>query len=162
MCKLMERATFKSTACTTVRFLHSSAVLPFLKYAAVIGEDKTNGALFQNINCYSSTDLVTWTFVNHVLTQQSSGDLGPNRIVERPKVIYHSGNKQYVMWMHIDASDYSEAKVGVATSSSVCSGYTYRGSFNPLGNQSRDIGLFQDTDGTAYLMTEDVSLDTIH
>ena len=43
-----------------------------------LGEDKTNGSPFQNIKCYSSTDLKNWTFVNNVLTRQSSGDLGPN------------------------------------------------------------------------------------
>jgi hypothetical protein len=61
------------------------------------------------------------------------------------------------MYMHIDNSGYSEAKVGVATSSSVCGQYSYRGSFQPLGYQSRDIGLFQDSDGSAYLLSEDVS-----
>ena len=62
------------------------------------------------------------------------------------------------MWMHIDSSNYGEAKVGVATSGSICGSYSYRGSFQPLGYQSRDMGLFQDTDGSAYLLTEDVRL----
>ncbi|MGW5463915.1 family 43 glycosylhydrolase [Streptomyces sp. NPDC003996] len=57
--------------------------------------------------------------------------------------------------MHIDSTNYSEAKVGVATSGTPCGPYTYRGSFRPLGNLSRDLGLFQDTDGTAYLLSED-------
>jgi len=34
-----------------------------------LGEDKTNGAAFQNVKCYSSTDLGNWTFVNNVLTR---------------------------------------------------------------------------------------------
>jgi hypothetical protein len=123
------------------------------------GEDKTgessSDAYFQDIPCYSSTDLAHWTYVGKALTEQSSGDLGPDRIVERPKVIYNSSTGQYVMYMHIDNSSYSEAKVGVATSSSVCGPYTYHGSFQPLGYQSRDIGLFQDSDGTAYLLSED-------
>ncbi|KAF8320299.1 Arabinanase/levansucrase/invertase [Clavulina sp. PMI_390] len=120
-----------------------------------VGENKLNGSAFQSINCYSSTDLVQWTYVGTPLTLQSSGDLGPNRVVERPKIIYNSSTGKYVMWMHIDNSSYGEAKVGVATSSSVCGSYTYLGSWQPLGFQSRDIGLFQDTDGTAYLLTED-------
>jgi hypothetical protein len=33
----------------------------------------------------------------------------------------------------------------------------YIGSFRPLNFQSRDMGLFKDDDGTAYLLTEDVS-----
>lgn len=122
----------------------------------LIGEDKTNGSAFQNVNCYSSTDLVQWSYVGALLSRTSAGDLGPNRVVERPKVIYNSSTKKYVLYMHIDSSDYSEAKVGVATGSSVCGKYSYLGSWRPLGFQSRDIGLFQDDDGSAYLLTEDV------
>jgi hypothetical protein len=51
------------------------------------------------------------------------------------QIIYNVSTKQYVMYMHIDSSNYGEAKVGVATSSSVCGSYTYRGSFQPLGHQ---------------------------
>lgn len=99
-----------------------------------------------------------WTYVGALLSQTTSGDLGPSRVVERPKVIYNKSTGQYVMYMHIDSSDYSEAKVGVATGSSVCGKYTYLQSFQPLGFQSRDIGLFQDDDGSGYLLTEDVSI----
>ncbi|KAF8688641.1 glycosyl hydrolase 43 family, partial [Rhizoctonia solani] len=120
-----------------------------------VGENKLNGSAFQSINCYSSTNLVEWKYVGALLTLQSSGDLGPSRVVERPKVIYNPTTKQYVLYMHIDSSNYGEAKVGVATGSSVCGSYTYRGSFRPLGYESRDMGLYKDTDGTAYLLTED-------
>ena len=119
-----------------------------------LGEDKTSGSPFQNIRCYSSTDLKNWTFVRNVLTRQSSGDLGPNRIVERPHVIYNSSTSQYVMYMHIDNSNYSERKAGVATSSSVCGAYSYRGSFKPLGHDSLDDSLFLDG-STAYFLSED-------
>lgn len=124
----------------------------------MIGEDKTDGAAFQNINCYSSTNLVDWKFKKALLTKTASGDLGPNRIIERPKIIYNEKTSKYVMYMHIDDSDYKEAKVGVATSSCVCGSYKYHGSFNPLGQQSRDIGLYKDDDKTAYLLTEDVCI----
>ena len=92
----------------------------------MIGENKLDGSAFQSINCYSSTDLVSWTFVNKLLTLQASGDLGPSRVVERPHVIYNDASKLYVMYMHIDSSSYGEAKVGVATSSSICGTYSYR------------------------------------
>ncbi|KAL5362575.1 glycosyl hydrolase [Aspergillus floccosus] len=100
-------------------------------------------------------NLIDWTFENELLTLQGSGDLGPNRVVERPKVIYNEKNHQYVMWMHIDSSNYGDAKAGVAVGSSVCGDYTYLNSSRPLGYQSRDMGLFKDTDGSAYLLTED-------
>lgn len=76
--------------------------------------------------------------------------------MERPKVIYNSSTKKYVLYMHIDSSDYAEAKVGIATSDTVCGKYSYLGSWRPLGYQSRDLGLFQDDDGKGYLLTEDV------
>src|SRR5690242_17025461 len=119
-----------------------------------LGEDKTSGSPFQNIKCYSSTDFKNWTFVRNVLTRQSGGDLGPNRIVERPHVIYNSSTAQYVMYMHIDNSSYSERKAGVATSGSVCGTYSYRGSFKPLGHDSLDDSLFLDG-STAYFLSED-------
>ena len=46
--------------------------------------------------------------------------------------------------------------MGVAVGDSVCGKYTYLRSFRPMGRQSRDMGVFQDDDGTAYLLSEDV------
>ncbi|MGQ4362651.1 RICIN domain-containing protein [Streptomyces sp. SAS_272] len=123
------------------------------------GENKSgetsSDTSFQAIACYSSTDLANWTYRGNALSLQAGGDLGPSRVVERPKVIYNAATQKYVMYVHIDSADYSEAKVGVATSSTPCGTYDYRGSSRPLGQLSRDIGLFQDTDGTAYLLSED-------
>ena len=123
------------------------------------GEDKTGessaNTAFQHIPCYSSTDLASWTYVGEALNRGTGGDLGPNRIVERPKVIYNDTTHEYVMYLHIDSTSYGDARVGVATSPSVCGPYSYRGSTRPLGYLSRDIGLFKDTDGRAYLLSED-------
>jgi len=119
-----------------------------------LGEDKTNGASFQNVKCYSSTDLKNWAFVSNVLTLQASGDLGPNRIIERPHVIYNSLTSQYVMYMHVDNSSYTDRKAGVATCSSVCGSYSYQGSVKPLGHDSLDDTLFQDGN-TGYFLSED-------
>lgn len=124
------------------------------------GEDKNGGesagdAPFRSIPCFSSTDLRNWTFRSSALPRQAGGDLGPDRVVERPKVVYNASTSTYVMYLHIDDPTYAEAKVGVATSATPCGPYTYRGSFRPLGFESRDESLFQDTDGSAYLLTED-------
>lgn len=123
------------------------------------GEDKVgenqDDTSFRAIPCYSSTTLATWTYQREALVRQRGGDLGPHRIVERPKVLYNAKTHQYVMYLHIDDPTYTQAKVGVATSGTPCGPYAYRGSFRPLGQQSRDIGLFQDTDGSGYLLTED-------
>jgi hypothetical protein len=122
------------------------------------GEDKTGeskgNSPFLNVPCYSSADLAHWKFEANVLTRQKSGDLGPGRIIERPKVIYNKTTKQYVMYMHADDGPHTITKVGVATSSTVCGAYTYRGSFKPMGNISLDLGLFVDDDSTAYLISD--------
>ncbi|PTB41905.1 carbohydrate-binding module family 35 protein [Trichoderma asperellum CBS 433.97] len=122
----------------------------------LVGEDHTNGAAFQNINCYSSKDMVQWEYLGAPLSlTNTTSDLGPGRVVERPKVLWNERTGKYVMWMHIDASSYGEAKVGVAIGDTVCGKYEYLTSFQPLGFQSRDMSLFQDDDGTAYLLSED-------
>jgi hypothetical protein len=122
------------------------------------GEDKTGESKghspFLNVPCYSSTDLAHWTFEANVLTRQARGDLGPNRIIERPKVIYNKTTKQYVMYLHVDTPAHTDTRVGVATSSTVCGKYSYRGSFKPQGNISLDLTLFVDDDSTAYLFSE--------
>ncbi|KAI5811185.1 galactan 1,3-beta-galactosidase [Peziza echinospora] len=134
---------------------HGAGVIKVGNTFYLIGENKFDGSNFQSIRCYSSQNLVDWKFEGSLLTRQDSGDLGPNRVVERPKVIYNDKTSQYVLYLHIDSSNYGEAKVGVATGSSVCGTYQYRGSFQPLGNESRDMGLYKDDDGSAYLLTED-------
>src|SRR3954465_1378924 len=121
----------------------------------LVGEDKVAGSTFTAVACYSSTDLVHWARQGNALSRQSSGDLAAGRIVERPKVLYNSATGKYVMWMHIDNTAYQDRRAGVATSSTPCGPYTYLGASDPLGHQSRDLGLFKDDDGTAYLMHDD-------
>lgn len=117
-----------------------------------IGENSSSDA-FQSVRCYSSTDLVHWKFELDALARRASGDLGPHRIVERPKVLYNAVSKQYVMYIHVDNRHYGIGKVGVATSPTVSGPYKYLGSFYPLGLQSWDMNLFQDDNGVAYLLT---------
>ena len=105
--------------------------------------------------CYSSTDLVHWTRQANALSRQASGDLAAGRIVERPKVLYNSATGKYVMWMHIDNTSYNDQRAGVAVSDTPCGPYTYLGATRPLGHPSRDLGLFKDDDGTAYMIHED-------
>lgn len=59
------------------------------------------------------------------------------------------------MWMHVDSSDYGDARAGVAVGDSLCGDYTYEGSVRPMDNQSRDMTLFVDDDETGYLISED-------
>lgn len=117
------------------------------------GENRNADNTFRYVTVYRSTDLKTWVYDNNVLTQSSASELATSGI-ERPKVIYNSGTGQYVMWMHWEnGTDYTQARVAVAVSSTVDGNYTYLGSFRPLGNDSRDMTVFRDDNGTAYLIS---------
>ncbi|MFI9488523.1 family 43 glycosylhydrolase [Promicromonospora sp. NPDC052451] len=119
------------------------------------GEDKTHGGTFGGVACYSSPDLATWTSHGHALAvDETVPDLAPGRVVERPKVLRNPAGT-YVMLLHVESADYSLARVGWAVADRPQGPYTYVRSERPLGNLSRDIGVFDDDDGTGYLLSED-------
>ena len=121
------------------------------------GQDLPRGQ--RAVSCYSSPDLVNWTFRRNVLTVTAAdrpADLpGTGLVLERPKVFYNAKTKRFVMYVHLDDSGYRAAEVGVATSETVDGDYKLVKHFRPLGQQSRDIGQFIDDDGTPYLIFED-------
>jgi hypothetical protein len=132
---------------------HGGGVIKVGSYYYWFGENRNDNGTFRYVSVYRSTDLRNWEFRNNVLTQGSAAELNVANI-ERPKVIYNSGTGQYVLWMHWEnGSDYGQARVAVATSSSVDGNYTYHGSFRPLGHDSRDMTVFRDDDGSAYLIS---------
>jgi beta-galactosidase len=107
------------------------------------------------VSCYSSRDLIHWKNEGVALAadrKDTASDLNIKRVIERPKVIYNEVTKQYVMWMHIDRNDYSYARAGVAVSDRPQGPYRYLGSVRPNGQMSRDMTVFCDEDGRAYLV----------
>jgi hypothetical protein len=120
-------ATITAQGTNQHRQAHGGGIVldPVTNLYHLIGENKQDGSSFQSINCYSSPDLVTWKLVNKVLKLGTSEDSGPNRVVERPHALYNEGTKKWVLWMHIDSSNYGDAKAGVATCDTVCGDYTY-------------------------------------
>ena len=107
------------------------------------------------ISCYSSTDLMNWE--NHgVVLPAISEDTGhamhPGKVAERPKVVYNEATGKYVMWLHIDNSIYTKAHVGVALADEPSGPFKFIESFRPLDFQSRDMTVFKDDDGKAYLI----------
>ena len=107
------------------------------------------------VSCYSSVDLLRWKYVGVALAPvrgNPSNDLDTSRVIERPKVIYNSSTGKFVMWMHVDANDYSYSQSGVAISDQPAGPFLYLGSVKPNGQMSRDMTLFKDEDGKAYLI----------
>lgn len=117
------------------------------------------------ISCYSSRDLYNWKNEGLVLRARPddpSHDLHPSMVLERPKVVYNPRTKKYVMWMHIDDEPYKKASAGVAISDSPTGPFEYIRSVRPLGAESRDMTLFKDDDGTAYLIFSSENNRTLH
>src|SRR5579871_1613731 len=107
------------------------------------------------VSCYSSKDLLSWKYEGIALAfakRDTSSDLHISKVIERPKVIYNERTRLFVMWMHIDKYDYSYARAGVAVSDKPTGPYHYIRSVRPNGQMSRDMTLFKDDDGKAYLI----------
>lgn len=116
------------------------------------GEDKSAGARFTAVACYSTDDFATWRYEGDALGA-GEGDLAPDRVVERPKALQRPDGR-WVLFLHLDNDDYSDARVGYAIGDKPQGPYEYQHGERPLGNESRDIGVFQDGD-VGYLLSED-------
>lgn len=121
----------------------------------LFGEWKSDTSnAFPGFSCYSSADLAQWRFERVVLPMQPSGLMGPERIGERVKVIKNPKTGEYMMFMHSDNLSYNDPYTCYATSKTINGEYTFRGPLMLDGKPLKrwDIGVFQDTDGAAYLL----------
>lgn len=117
------------------------------------------------ISCYSSKDLLHWKFEGVALAPElhdSTSEIYTGKVIERPKVIYNEKTKQYVLWMHIDNRYYSFAGAGVAVSTTPQGPYKYIGAVRPNGAMSRDMTVYKDDDGRAYLVSTSENNQTMH
>ena len=95
-------------------------------------------------------------------------------VMERPKMLYNEKTGKYVIWFHADgtspyssdsSSNYAKAKAGIAIADNVNGPYKLLGSymlasdpdrtnhgFDSVGGHVRDMNLFKDDDGKAYVM----------
>jgi len=133
---------------------HGGGIIKLGKMYYWYGEQRSQG-LDSNqryVSCYSSGDLLHWTFRGNALQITDPENLGPHWVLERPKVYYNTKTRKYVMYFHLDDHTYKLAKVGIAISDQPAGPFRFVKSFRPLDHESRDIGQFIDDDGTAYLV----------
>ena len=112
--------------------------------------EKTSAALV-GVNCYSSVDLVNWTFEGVALSvsEEVGHDIEKGCVMERPKVIYNKKTGKFVMWFHLElkGKGYSAARAALAVSDSPAGPYQYirSGRVNPgvfpinMSEEERDI-----------------------
>lgn len=109
--------------------------------------------------------------------QQMYREFNWNRVVERPKVIYNDATGKYVMWWHQDGPRmglYTVASAGIAISDSptgpfkyLCTRRVTMTGVLTTGNGDgmlRDMTLFKDDNGTAYVVysSEENATTIIH
>lgn len=104
------------------------------------GEHKTEGEkgnyAWVGVHCYSSEDLYNWKdegIVLPVVKDEPRHLLSEGCILERPKVIYNTVTKKYVMWFHLEPKGvgYNGALSGVAVSDHVTGPYEFVKGFRP-------------------------------
>ena len=86
---------------------HGGSVKYFEGKYYFFGENKqdskaNSGIWHQGVNCYSSEDLVNWTFENTILKpgKDLSGSFTIHPVImDRPHIIYNKKNEEYVMWV---------------------------------------------------------------
>ena len=106
------------------------------------------------ISCYSSKNLKDWKYEGLALAADKDNPNSPihtSMVVERPKVIYNEKTKKFVMWFHADKADYSFAGVGIAISDTPEGPYAFQNAKVPNRQDSRDMTIYKDDNGTAYL-----------
>ena len=90
------------------------------------------------VSCYSSTDLYNWKYEGIVLSvsKDTTSEISKGCILERPKVVYNTRTKKFVMWFHLElkGSSYASARTGVAISDSPLGPFTYLKSYRPNAN----------------------------
>ncbi|KAJ6815834.1 uncharacterized protein M6B38_418340 [Iris pallida] len=117
------------------------------------------------VSCYSSKDLWTWKYEGIALPGEETNvthDLHRSNVLERPKVLYNDRTGQYIMWMHVDDVNYTKASVGVAVANSPTGPFEYLYSKRPHGFESRDMTVFKDDDGKAYLVYSSEDNSELH
>ena len=100
------------------------------------------------------------------------GDGNDGCVIERPKMLYNKKTNKYIIWFHADGttpsskgqSNYGKAKAGIATSDSPVGPFKLLGTYllvvndkydhscDNFGGHVRDMNVFQDDDGTAYVI----------
>lgn len=143
---------------------HGGGILPYMNRYYWYGEDRSNGYLAVGVSAYESYDLVSWKPLGVVLPRSAYDQAhGDQTICERPKVIYNPYTRQFVMWLHYDKSGYGDSQAGIAVADRPEGPFRYLGQHRPVEKSTfRDMNLFVDDDGKAYVFYAGEGNPTMH
>ncbi|CAN6670051.1 hypothetical protein TRVA0_042S00870 [Trichomonascus vanleenenianus] len=118
----------------------------------------TGGDPFKAVALYTTKDLKNFEYVSDILTPDSKGwnDTSTNctnfAVLERPKIIYNKKTHKYVLYSHVTDASYSVTMVGVATANDITGPWEFVTCYKPGGSYSWDQTVYEDDDGSAYLI----------
>ena len=148
---------------------HGGGILHTGKTYYWYGEDRTPGGSGV-VACYSSTNLFDWQREGVALSRFDLPRINGERcFVERPKVIFNPRTGKYVMWMHLEQNGYRYSRAGIAVSDTPAGRFKFLQAIRPVANTNafptddnaeqnlyggtfRDMNLFVDDDGQAYVL----------
>ena len=119
---------------------HGGGFLFFNNKYYWFGEHKIAGNIGNTaqvgVHVYSSGDLYNWVdegIALKVNDKDPSSDITKGCILERPKVIYNTRTKKFIMWFHLELKNmgYDAARSGVAVSDNPTGPYRFIKSFRP-------------------------------
>ena len=120
------------------------------------------------MNCYSSVDLMNWTFEGKILepSEDPKSPLHHSKKCDRPHILYNAQNKEFVMWLKVmgdealngeeDSLEENNCQfMCVLKSSTITGKFEFLRKVYPCGMYSGDFDLYQDQrDGLAYILFE--------
>lgn len=107
---------------------------------------------FKEMVMQTSTDDITYGGDKVVLSYADHPDLNACKL-ESIAIVYHAPTNKFILWAHYENNaDYTLARLCVASATPGQS-FTFHKSFQPFGNQSRDMSFFKDDDGSAYIIS---------
>ena len=114
----------------------------------------SGGARFRcGFNCYSSTNLTSWTYRGAILAYPVSGFL-TGGTWHRPRVLYNAQSGKYVLWFFMFPTGTQRfSSLVVATAGSPTGPFTVL--TGPDFGESGDLALFRDADGQGYVAFDD-------
>jgi hypothetical protein len=119
----------------------------------LVGEDRSH-SWFPDVNMYSTKDFVNWKFEKKIIRNGvTSKELGSERMIERPKLMYCQKTGKFVVWCHWEAKDYSASEAAAFVCDKINGDYKLVWAGRPLGTKSRDCNIFMDDDSIAYFIS---------
>ncbi|WP_239004530.1 family 43 glycosylhydrolase [Paenibacillus tepidiphilus] len=120
---------------------------------------KNSDTSFAAVTCYSSTDLVNWTFQGNVITAGAEGTTWDPDWLGRLGVVYNTNTKTYVLVTQYIGP--AGSGVAFATSSTPTGTFAFHhvqtSIANVVNNMSGDQSTFVDDNGKAYLIFSNTS-----